>query len=102
MINESYIKKYLTNELTAEECRELAAWVKADKQNSDFLFSLKDTYHRINYPRDKENADTEQEWQKLKEKIAQAAQNAPITCRRKIIPTAKRHLCMYAAALAVV
>ncbi|WP_314694451.1 FecR domain-containing protein [Tannerella forsythia] len=102
MINESYIKKYLTNELTAEECRELAAWVKADKQNSDFLFSLKDTYHRINYPRDKENADTEQEWQKLKEKIAQAAQNTPITCRRKIIPTAKRHLCMYAAALAVV
>ena len=90
MINESYIKKYLTNELTAEECRELAAWVKADKQNSDFLFSLKDTYHRINYPRDKENADTEQEWQKLKEKIAQAAQNAPVSYTHLTLPTILR------------
>lgn len=38
MINEDYFIKYLKNELTEEETRQLIAWVKEKKENQDFLF----------------------------------------------------------------
>ena len=64
MINEDYFIKYLKNELTEEETRQLIAWVKEKKENQDFLFSLKDSYVYLNYENDCKEADTEHEWQK--------------------------------------
>ena len=52
MINEDYFIKYLKNELTEEETRQLIAWVKEKKENQDFLFSLKDSYVYLNYEND--------------------------------------------------
>ena len=65
MINEDYFIKYLKNELTEEETRQLIAWVKEKKENQDFLFSLKDSYVYLNYENDCKEADTEHEWQKF-------------------------------------
>ena len=65
MINEDYFIKYLKNELTEEETRQLIAWVKEKKENQDFLFSLKDSYVYLNYENDCKEADTEHEWQKV-------------------------------------
>lgn len=64
-INEDYLMKYLKNELSEEEASRLVAWLREDKDNREFLFSLKDSYQYLNYEKDKEEADTEQEWKKF-------------------------------------
>lgn len=65
MINQDYFIKYLKNELTEKETRELLTWIKEKKENQDFLFSLKESYVYLNYENDCKGADTEREWQKF-------------------------------------
>ena len=43
-VNEDYFMKYLKNELTEDETRQLVAWLRDNKENQKFLFSLKDSY----------------------------------------------------------
>lgn len=74
MINEDYFIKYLKNELTEEETRQLIAWVKEKKENQDFLFSLKDSYVYLNYENDCKEADTEHEWQKFAQRTGLSQQ----------------------------
>ena len=74
MINEDYFIKYLKNELTEEETRQLIAWVKEKKENRDFLFSLKDSYVYLNYENDCKEADTEHEWQKFAQRTGLSQQ----------------------------
>ena len=68
-INEDYFMKYLKNELTEDETRQLVAWLRENKDNQEFLFSLKNSYLYLNYEKDKKEADTEHEWQKFSERI---------------------------------
>lgn len=68
-INEDYLMKYLKNELSEEEASRLVAWLREDKDNREFLFSLKDSYQYLNYEKDKEEADTEQEWKKFTARV---------------------------------
>ena len=68
-VNEDYFMKYLKDELTEDETRQLVAWLRENKDNQEFLFSLKDSYLYLNYEKDKKEADTEQEWQKFSERI---------------------------------
>ena len=65
VIDEGYFIKYLKNELTEEETRKLVAWVKEKRENSDFLFSLKEAYTYLNYEKDRKEADTEREWHRF-------------------------------------
>ena len=60
-INKDYFMKYLKNELTDDETRQLVAWLRENKENQEFLFSLKDSYLYLNYEKDKKEADTEHE-----------------------------------------
>lgn len=48
-INKDYFMKYLKNELTDDETRQLVAWLRENKENQEFLFSLKDSYLYLNY-----------------------------------------------------
>ena len=48
-VNEDYFMKYLKNELTEDETRQLVAWLRDNKENQKFLFSLKDSYLYLNY-----------------------------------------------------
>ena len=50
-INKDYFMKYLKNELTDDETRQLVAWLRENKENQEFLFSLKDSYLYLNYER---------------------------------------------------
>lgn len=47
-VNEDYFMKYLKNELTEDETRQLVAWLRDNKENQKFLFSLKDSYLYLN------------------------------------------------------
>lgn len=85
MINEDYFIKYLKNELTEEETRQLIAWVKEKKENQDFLFSLKDSYVYLNYENDCKEADTEHEWQKFAQRTGLSQQAGT--------PPKKRRMC---------
>lgn len=76
-INEDYFIKYLKGELTEEETRRLVAWVRENKDNQDLLFSLKDSYLYLNYEKDKKEADTEQKWKKLSERLGWTDKPAP-------------------------
>lgn len=67
-VNEDYFMKYLKNELTEDETRQLVAWLRDNKENQKFLFSLKDSYLYLNYEKDKKEANTEHEWKKFSER----------------------------------
>lgn len=64
-IDKDYFVKYLKNELTDDETRKLLTWLRENKENQDFLFSLKDSYLYLNYERDKKEANTEYEWKQF-------------------------------------
>lgn len=68
-INKDYFMKYLKNELTDDETRQLVAWLRENKENQEFLFSLKDSYLYLNYEKDKKEADTEHEWKLFSERV---------------------------------
>lgn len=72
MINEDYFIKYLKNELTEEETGRLLAWIRENRENKDFLFSLKESYQYLNYEKDKKEADTNREWQSFAKRIGLA------------------------------
>lgn len=76
-INEDYFIKYLKNELTEDETGKLLAWVRENKENEEFLFSLKDSYSYLNYENDKKEADTEQEWKKFSERVGWTSKSVP-------------------------
>ena len=99
MINEDYFIKYLKNELTEEETRQLIAWVKEKKENQDFLFSLKDSYVYLNYENDCKEADTEHEWQKFAQRTG-LSQQAGTPPKKKNVSW--RRFFLYAAVVVVV
>lgn len=68
-INKDYFMKYLKNELTDDETRQLVAWLRENKENQEFLFSLKDSYLYLNYEKDKKEADTKHEWKLFSERV---------------------------------
>lgn len=39
-INKDYFMKYLKNELTDDETRQLVAWLRENKENQEFLFFI--------------------------------------------------------------
>lgn len=77
-VNEDYFMKYLKNELTEDETRQLVAWLRDNKENQKFLFSLKDSYLYLNYEKDKKEANTEHEWKKFSERTDLAPKSAPL------------------------
>ena len=77
-VNEDYFMKYLKNELTEDETRQLVAWLRDNKENQKFLFSLKDSYLYLNYEKDKKEANTEHEWKKFSERTGLAPKSAPL------------------------
>lgn len=68
-IDKNCFIKYLKNELTVDETRQLVAWLRKNKENQEFLFSLKDSYLYLNYEKDKKEADTEHEWKQFSERV---------------------------------
>ncbi|MCD8182715.1 MAG: FecR domain-containing protein [Bacteroides sp.] len=76
-VNEDYFIKYLKNELTEEETRQLLAWLRENKDNQEFLFSLKDSFLYLNYEKDKKEADTEKEWKKFLKRVEGEPQPKP-------------------------
>lgn len=74
-INKDYFMKYLKNELTDDETRQLVAWLRENKENQEFLFSLKDSYLYLNYEKDKKEADTEHEWKLFSERVGLSKKN---------------------------
>ncbi len=69
MIDQDILLKYLKNELTEEETKQLIIWIKEKKENESYLFSLKDSYVYLNYENNCKEADTEHEWQIFKRKL---------------------------------
>lgn len=97
MINEEYILKYLKHELSEKEAAEVVAWLEKDKSNQEFLFSIKEAYLLSRYKMDTSKADTDEEWESLKENIQSVEQ--PSSSLKRFLTL--RSLSSYAAVILV-
>jgi ferric-dicitrate binding protein FerR (iron transport regulator) len=74
-IENQLIVKYLKQQLTEEESELVAEWIKNDKSNQDFLFSLEELYWANQIEEMQRLADTNQEWKKLEYQILHDQEN---------------------------
>lgn len=64
-IDNSLLVRYLKNELNEEENQKIIKWLEQNKENSEFLFGLKDLYMLGRWEELSKKADTDNGWEKL-------------------------------------
>jgi len=68
------IISYLSGKTTEEDAQRLFFWINSAKENEQLYFTLKDLYEASSWKMIKNEANTNEEWKKLFEKIQQKKQ----------------------------
>lgn len=68
-VNEELFMKYVNNELTEDEKKQLLAWLRESPKNQEMFFLWKDSFLYLNYEDEKRQASTHREWHKFLKRI---------------------------------